>query len=271
MIHGRSTKPAKDKHAKLLKQALLQGLKRVDPQKAQKVQDGIIPVDYIYYGDVNNRILAEDSADTKATLEDQDPAFNNAPCLPDTGYDAAIQDLLKFKKFNKAEYNKVKRENEDMSWRDNLARLGSTLSAIATATLLNEVVIKYATADLGSYLMHRKTGSEIRERLQKPLKDALLNGDDVCLVAHSMGTMVAYDVLWKFSRMSEYRDVQNADNPVSIWLTLGAPLGEAGVKANLYDSDERTHKGETDKFPRTLLKPGTMLQRMMISSVMTLR
>ena len=254
LIHGRSTKPAKDKHAALLHRALLQGLNRVDPQKAEKVRQGDIPVDYVYYGDINNRILAEASAKTAKTLTDFDPAFEQAPCLPDTDYADTIDDLQQFTRFDKRAYKKVKRENKDKSWRDNLARLGSTLSAISTATLLNEVVIKFATADLGAYLMRRTVGSEIRERLHTPLKNALLNQEDICLIAHSMGTMVSYDVLWKFSRMSEYRDIQDAQNPVSLWLTLGAPLGEAGVKANLYDAHERTHPHETDKYPKDIIK-----------------
>ena len=102
--------------------------------------------------------------------------------------------------------------------------------------------------------MQRTIGSRIRERLHTPLKNALLKDEDVCLVAHSMGTMVSYDVLWKFSRMSEYKDVQRAKNPVSLFLTLGSPLGEAGVKANLYDSNERNHRGGTDKFPKDIIK-----------------
>lgn len=254
LIHGRSTKPAKKKHANLLRRALLQGLNRADPQKAQKVEQGVIPVDYVYYGDINNQILAEASTKTADELTDVDPASNNSPCLPDTGYAEAIDSLTRFKRFDRPDYLKVKRENDSKSWRDNIARLGSILSAITTATLLNEIVIKFATADLGAYLMRRTVGSQVRERLHTPLKDALINGDDVCLVAHSMGAMVSYDVLWKFSRMSEYKDVQNAANPVSLWLTLGSPLGEAGVKANLYDANERTHRDETDKYPKDIIE-----------------
>ena len=111
------------------------------------------------------------------------------------------------------------------------------------------MVIKAATADMGAYLMRRAIGSKVRERLQTPLKRALKRGDDICLVSHSMGCMVAYDVLWKFSRMSEYSDVRENDNRVARWITLGCPLGEAGVKANLYDADERAYRGGTDKHP----------------------
>ncbi|MEL7014310.1 MAG: hypothetical protein AAFO72_13670 [Pseudomonadota bacterium] len=257
LIHGRSTKPCKKDHAKLLERALLQGLNRVDPEKAAKVANGTVPVDYVYYGDVNNSIMAQTSQKIRDELTATDPdaeSSPNAPCLPSDGYAEAIDDLKRFRTFNKRAYKTVIRENDSQTWLDNLARLASTVSALATATLLNEVVIKYATEDLAAYLMQRTIGSRIRERLHTPLKTALINGDDVCLVAHSMGTMVSYDVLWKFSRMSEYKDVQMAQNPVSLFLTLGAPLGEAGVKANLYDADERNHRDGTDKFPKDIIK-----------------
>lgn len=257
LIHGRSTKPSKKEHAKLLERAVLQGLNRVDPKKAEKVADGTVPVDYVYYGDVNNSILAQNSKKIRDELTATDPESENppnAPCLPSDGYADAIDDLERFSTFNKRAYKTVIRENDSQTWRDNLARLASTVSALTTATLLNEIVIKFATADLAAYLLQRTIGSRIRERLHTPLKTALLNGEDVCLVSHSMGTMVSYDVLWKFSRMSEYKDVQTAQNPVSLFLTLGSPLGEAGVKANLYDANERNHRGGTDKFPKDIIK-----------------
>lgn len=254
IIHGRSTKPAKRKYADLLKMALLQGLKRVNPQKEELVREGIVSVDFVYYGDINNRILAEKSSTVRRKLTDFDPDLDNAPCLSDSGYANAIDAMRSFRNFDRREYNSVVRQNSDKRWRDDIARLTSTISAITTATLLNEKVIKFATADLGAYLMRRTIGSMIRERLHTPLKNALTGGDDVCLIAHSMGAIVSYDVLWKFSRMSEYKDVQEAANPVSLWLTLGSPLGEAGVRANLYDADERTHAHETDKHPKDIVR-----------------
>ena len=254
MVHGRSTKPAKARFAALQRRALLQGLERVDPAKARKVADGEVELDFIYYGDINNMILAETSASHLADLTDTDPHSNNGPCIPDTGYSEAIDALARIKRFDKAAYRKVLKENDDLRFIDDIARAASTLAAIASATILNEVAIKIATADMGAYLMRRAIGSAVRDRLQTPLKRALKRGDDICLVSHSMGCMVAYDVLWKFSRMSEYADVRENGNRVTRWLTLGCPLGEAGVKANLYDADERAHKDGTDKHPRHIVK-----------------
>ena len=46
-------------------------------------------------------------------------------------------------------------------------------------------------------------GTDVRWRLTKPLLNALKEGDNIFLVSHSLGTMIAYDVLWKFSHYGE--------------------------------------------------------------------
>ena len=101
--------------------------------------------------------------------------------------------------------------------------------------------------------MRRSVGSAIRERLQDPLRKALKRGDDICLVSHSMGCMVAYDLLWKFSRMSEYSDLRADGAIITRWVTLGCPLGKAGVKSNLYDANEFDFTGGTDKHPKDIV------------------
>ena len=249
IIHGRNTKPARRHYEDLQKQALIQGIHRVDPAKAARIADGAIAIDFVYYGDINNQILGKRKK-IRDTMTERDPDYGNAPCIPHGAAHQALGDLANIRRFTKASYNKILRNNKDSRWLDDAARALSTLSAITTATWLNTQAISIATADMGAYLMTRKVGSEVRGRLQQPLKSALKRGDDICLISHSMGCMVSYDVLWKFSRMSEYRDVQEGNPKVNLWLTLGCPLGEAGVKQNLYDGGERDH----DMYPINIVR-----------------
>ena len=249
VIHGRSTKPARAAYEKLQIKALLQGLARTNTGKEAQITNGKVAVDFVYYGDINNFILSE-SPDVAKTLTARDPDLRDIPCLPHTGYDLAIDQLAKFKNFHANAYKKVLAENKDLRWLDNAARAVSTFAAITSNTFLNTYAISKATTDMGAYLLTRKIGSEVRQRLQKVLKPALLAGEDICLVSHSMGCMVSYDVLWKYSRMSEYEDVQATNNKITKWLTLGCPLGEAGVKRNLYDGDERG----PDRHPANIVK-----------------
>jgi hypothetical protein len=51
-----------------------------------------------------------------------------------------------------------------------------------------------------------------------------------------MGSIVAYDVLWKLSRLSEHCRLH--DSKVSLWLTAGSPLGDSSIRGCLYDSNE---------------------------------
>lgn len=180
---------------------------------------------------------------SKSDLKGRDSAFDGAPCEESGSYDADLQELFARTSHTKSSYKKFLKEEKDNRALDNVA---SAVSGLLNLIGLSDNIIKAATPDMGAYLKTRKVGSEVRERLQKVLKPALKRGDDICLVAHSMGCIVSYDVLWKFSRMSEYGSIRNCK--VSKWITIGCPLGEPGVKDNLYDSDE----GDDGKFPTNI-------------------
>ena len=77
-------------------------------------------------------------------------------------------------------------------------------------------------------------GSDVRWRLTVPLAEALGRNDDILLISHSLGTTVAYDVLWKFSHYGEYQHIR--DRTLSLLVTLGSPLGDETVKNNLKGS-----------------------------------
>lgn len=147
--------------------------------------------------------------------------------------------------YTKAAYKKLLKEEKDRRVVDNVA---SAVSGVLNLIGLSDNVIRAATPDMGAYLTTREVGSAVRARLQAPLGKALKSGGDVCLVSHSMGCIVSYDVLWKFSRMSEYAHLRGKE--VTRWITLGNPLGEPGVRDNLYDASER----EDGMYPANIIK-----------------
>ena len=65
-----------------------------------------------------------------------------------------------------------------------------------------------------------------------PLKRALNRRGRLLVVSHSLGTIVAYDCFWKFSRTGEYRP-RYSRKPIDLWITLGSPLGDSTVRRNL--------------------------------------
>jgi len=237
LIHGRSTKPSEAAKKAMVKRALRHGLDRVDPsgQASKSIDNGKVKFTFVYYGDIANQRMLEKNKSLKKQLTATDPK-HKTPCIPAEKYTKSLNTLLKQQSHTKAAYKALLKAEKDNRWMNEAA---AAVSWIANLTGFSDNVISRATADMGAYLLERKTGSAIRQRLQGPLRKALKDQDDICLVSHSMGCIVSYDVLWKFSQMSEYSDVQNTDNRVKLWLTLGNPLGEPGVRKNLYDSNER--------------------------------
>ncbi|PCI60732.1 MAG: hypothetical protein COB34_02015, partial [Methylophilaceae bacterium] len=69
-------------------------------------------------------------------------------------------------------------------------------------------------------------GSAVRFRMIEPLKQALSSGEETLVLAHSLGSILAWDTLWKFSRTGEYRS-DFADKKVDLFLTIGCPLGDS--------------------------------------------
>jgi len=247
VIHGRATKPAGSEKKRLVLKAILHGLDRVNTSAANNIRSGRVKFTFVYYGDVNNELIFKSDPTMKRYLTDQNDArYGGGRCETRGSYDKDLVSMLAQKSFSLAAYRKFLRQHRDFRILDELASGASWISSMVG---LSDNIVRLATPDMGAYLMTRKAGSEVRQRLQGPLKKALLAGDDVCIVSHSMGCIVTYDVLWKFSQMSEYRDVQNTGTRVNLWLTLGNPLGEPGVRQNLYDASE----GEDGKYPKKII------------------
>jgi hypothetical protein len=231
LVHGRATKPARQEKERLVKQALLHGLERVSARAAEAVRSGRVATSLAYYGDINNRLVLAAQPRLRAHMVQVDGVWYER----DGSYDRDLEKLLARPtgEHSAEAYARLLREVPDRSWRDEVARVGG---AILNFLGLGRRTLIARLPDLGRYITSRVEGSAIRERLQEPLKEALVTTGDVAIVAHSMGCMVSYDVLWKLSRMSEYRHYR--DREVSLWLTLGSPLGEPAIQRGLYDADE---------------------------------
>lgn len=231
IIHGRDKKPEPEEMNRLVRTSLIAGLARVNEQAAQKVRQAEVKISFIYYGDINNRILIEHDPDKKDLMTQINGSWYVRPGY----YDDDLERLMErpTNKHTKEEYELLTATEREIRLADDAARIFSPLLSLFG---ISSKAIKKLLPDLGSYLTSRVVGSEIRERLQAPLAKALLDGDEVMLLSHSMGCMIAYDVLWKLSRMSEYKSLW--DKKIRVWLTLGSPLGEPSVQAGLYDSNE---------------------------------
>lgn len=248
IVHGRDIKPAGSELAALAKKAVVRGLERAGKNPAaDKVRQGGIKFSSAYYGDINNEIEAGFSAKTRALLTaTNDAAHTFKPCFPIAELKDAFAKTDAIGTFNLAAYRRVLEIADDWRFLDEAADAASLFGSLLTFGLLNTLVIETIKSDLTAYLTSQVVGSQIRSRLQTVLEPSLLEGDDICLITHSLGCMVAYDVFWKYSFRSEYQHMRDAGNKVRLWLTMGCPLGELGVQRNLLDAVAL----EEEKYPR---------------------
>ncbi len=81
-----------------------------------------------------------------------------------------------------------------------------------------------------------------REMLKLPLRAARAARRPVLLVAHSMGSVIAYEALWEMTH--EHRD----DFELDTLLTMGSPLGQAYVQRRLRGRDREGR----DRYPHNV-------------------
>jgi hypothetical protein len=83
------------------------------------------------------------------------------------------------------------------------------------------------------YLKNRDgIGDEVRAVLRGTLEAAWRRKDRVLLIGHSLGSVIAYDTLWELTH------VQRAAGEVSLFVTLGSPLGTRFVRRSMRGAAE---------------------------------
>lgn len=212
MIHGRDFKPPRKSLERLWHDALRFAIQRDAPNQVGAFDRAT--KQFAYYGDLSKRFLVDrakrtyvnDIKQRRATLE-------------------ALK-AWRAKDFCAEVYASLP---EVSRWREALAwMLGDACGTVALA----ERLIEWIAPDLREYWNHEtQFGSDVRAVLAGPLRDAMDRGDDILVLSHSLGAMVAYDTFWKFSHYGEYRPYWK--KKIALWITCGSPLADETIKGHL--------------------------------------
>lgn len=230
MIHGRHFKPSKQQLKKLWVAALRHGIERDFSGKVSAFDSAT--VELVYYGDVSNEFL---EANTRER-------YNAAKDVKDRSL--ALQDLMQLKKsqFTEKHYRKVPGAS---FWKEGLADIfAGPLSVLG----LSDRAISHVAPDMAEYWDESTDfGSRVRAPMVRPLLKALDSGDEVCVIAHSLGSLIAYDTFWKLSHMSEYQgSIQPGINYlgklIDCFVTIGSPLADSTVIGKLKGSRNRDQR-----------------------------
>jgi hypothetical protein len=205
-VPGLLPKPRADVHLKELLRCLAEGIRRIDEKTAAAIVEGdafrLVNWNHDFYGEYRDIDL--DLADiaemlTKRRASDRDIADA-----------ASLKRRFARWLFQTADY------------------IPFLIPHFAT----EEVEIHLR--DFNQYLRNSHGIAEnARDKVRSALQGAADAGRPVLLLAHSMGSVIAYESLWQLSR--ELR----SDMAIDLFVTTGSPLGQNIVQRHLMGSHEK--------------------------------
>ncbi len=125
---------------------------------------------------------------------------------------------------------------EASSWKRRLARWAFSAADVMPFLIpyFTDDRLELHLRDLRRYLGNQNEIAEhTRQMLKMPLRSAAESGRPILLIAHSMGSVIAWDSLWQMSHNE--RDHVHIDT----LLTMGSPLGQRFVQRRLYGSSKK--------------------------------
>jgi len=127
-------------------------------------------------------------------------------------------------------------------FKDKIVDLASMLTGALT---LKDEILEGNLQEIKFYQNDQYIADKIRNQLEKEIIKAWDNDEEIAIISHSMGTFIAYDVLWRFSRknVDKYKPYHN--KKISLLMTMGSPLGETAVQNLLFGN----HYKDDRKFP----------------------
>ena len=214
-VHGGDFKPQAGEVLDLCVAAVEAGLKRDYPDCLERFQG--VEKRIAYYGDLTNEFLTGLGRDYDEALDIGDRR-NVLQAL------AAID---KRKNFGVHRYDRVPGKNRGRricgnrfrpcAWQARSVQYGNCQLCI----------------DLGEYWNRdSEFGAQSRERVRTAISEALASGNQVMLVTHGTGAVLAYDALWELSHAGAGTADDNGPK-IDTWITTGAPLGDTLVRKRL--------------------------------------
>ncbi len=164
-----------------------------------------------------------------------------ADCIPNhipesirPSTDKAVEDLLDFVSANKDSFHVGTGDEVDKFF----AHKGKELiSILNSAIVLKENIISSVSQDAKYYINDSHIGQQMRGILLSKIVSAWERDKKVVVIAHSLGSVIAYDLFWQLSYRAEYEEYR--DKKIEALFTLGSPLSNEEILANLLSSSYR--------------------------------
>lgn len=215
LVHGRDFKPEAETYLEISTSALRAGFERDCPELLGKFD--ALHTDVAWYGDINAEVLRTKGRTYDEALDVSDR--RNAL--------AGLREYSTRKKFSIRRY-------DCLPGKSALPEFVANFVAPAFGAVgLCMPMLGMAAKDFRRYFDRKSDFCDrVRTRLREKLCEMLARGEEVVLMSHGTGSVVAYDVLWQLSHEPGFSE-SNGGNKIVLWMTLGAPLGDTNIRKRL--------------------------------------
>jgi hypothetical protein len=121
---------------------------------------------------------------------------------------------------------------------------------LAGALTIKDDVMTDFLRETELYDQDQYIADKIRAPLENALRRAWDEGREPIIVAHSMGSFISYDVLWRFAHRKTDGFKKYNNKRVKMFITLGSPLGDSTVRDLLFARHHLDHSQR--RFPTNI-------------------
>lgn len=212
LVHGRGFKPTKRDFSRLWRDALRAGFERDRPDLLPALNEAHIEV--VYYADLSAEWLTKiGKKPREGDLQSRRATLNGLK-------------QLKKSQFGERHYNSIR------GLLPAYEALADALDYPITFLRLGESLFEKYAPEIREYWADVHLGSDLRLVVAKALERAMKRVGPICLVGHSLGSILSYDVLWQMSHSSFFRHAK-WNRQVELLVTLGAPLANQTIREHL--------------------------------------
>lgn len=212
-VHGLSNKPSRRLLKEWLKKSILEGFKNINVKKRR------FNFSVAYWAD-----LMYEKPQTLSEKDKNSDAFLDDPYVPG---DPSKYKSFKPNKIKKAVLSKLSEIIDKISFEGSRFINIDAISNMLIRTLFQDLDQYYNKVFSTGAYTGKSVKSAIRERLSALLKKH--RGKKIMLIAHSMGSIIAYDVL----------TLLTPDVKISSFVTIGSPLALPVIKKKVLEEQEK--------------------------------
>ncbi len=227
-VHGLGSKPPRDIAHDLWRHTLIENIRVANPALADRLEDNPAVCESAYWADVIPHHIPDDAAYCRKLRIQVERVIAERREIQDAFHVGLGEKLGWFFKDRGIDLVKL----------------------IAGALAVKDEVMTRFLRETELYAEDQYISDQMRAPLEQALRRAWNEGRDVAIITHSMGSFIAFDVLWRFSHRQTDGFADYGQRRVQMFVTLGSPLGDHSVRDLLFARYHEDH--DARRFPSNI-------------------